>query len=490
MRRTDLFQIFLAFLLASLVGIQSMSFTAFASLGDLNGDGVVDRMDLAIVAKAFGSYAGQPGWNAKADINEDSSVDMIDVTIVAIEYSVNSSSKLSSFGKHSANWSSEEEIQIYQGSLEPPDIFVTHIWHAPEMPTIHEKHPDKEILIYRNLRQVVKTRTQQWACEADWRIAEYEFARKNNIILKDSTGKDVRSKTWNYLLADVGNPKWQQFIADWIKFYIENYGCDGVFLDNGLSSTEVEIYWDAVTKPINPRTGTYFTDGEIIQSNIQVHRIIRETIGKDKLIICNGIYHGKRFFEKKQAYLKILNHNTIDGFTSEGIFGGTSFWDENKWQKSVEFIKWLQDNWLVKGKIFCPHVNWCMPKTPTDLKRVWVGFEDGYSLEHSVTFHLASILLGIEAEVSELNFFSMDGCWYKPFAEKLFSLDLGEPATDYHRIGDKHVYARKFKKGLVIVNPTTASYTISLDDNYRTLDGKVLSSLTIRRYQGLILLVM
>jgi len=53
---------------------------------DLNNDGIVDILDIAIVAKAYGSYTGHPRWNPKADLNGDAMVDIIDVAKVAKEY--------------------------------------------------------------------------------------------------------------------------------------------------------------------------------------------------------------------------------------------------------------------------------------------------------------------------------------------------------------------------------------------------------------------
>ncbi|MGD0160804.1 MAG: dockerin type I domain-containing protein [Candidatus Bathyarchaeia archaeon] len=52
-------------------------------LGDVNGDGVVDLRDIALVARAFGSTPGGPNWNPAADINGDGTVNMEDVTLVA-----------------------------------------------------------------------------------------------------------------------------------------------------------------------------------------------------------------------------------------------------------------------------------------------------------------------------------------------------------------------------------------------------------------------
>jgi hypothetical protein len=52
-------------------------------LGDVNGDGVVNVLDLAIVSLAYGSFEGEPNYNPDADINADGVVDMRDLFIVA-----------------------------------------------------------------------------------------------------------------------------------------------------------------------------------------------------------------------------------------------------------------------------------------------------------------------------------------------------------------------------------------------------------------------
>ncbi len=52
-------------------------------LGDINGDGKVDIKDVAIVAKAFGSYPGHYLWNPDGDFNQDGKIDIRDLVIVA-----------------------------------------------------------------------------------------------------------------------------------------------------------------------------------------------------------------------------------------------------------------------------------------------------------------------------------------------------------------------------------------------------------------------
>jgi hypothetical protein len=54
--------------------------------GDLNGDGVVNMIDLSIVALAYLSKPGDPNWNPIADIAEPFGIiNIIDVAAVAKE---------------------------------------------------------------------------------------------------------------------------------------------------------------------------------------------------------------------------------------------------------------------------------------------------------------------------------------------------------------------------------------------------------------------
>jgi len=55
-------------------------------LGDLNGDGVVDILDIAMVAKAYGSYPGHKRWNANADIDNNNVIDILDIAKTARNY--------------------------------------------------------------------------------------------------------------------------------------------------------------------------------------------------------------------------------------------------------------------------------------------------------------------------------------------------------------------------------------------------------------------
>jgi acyl-homoserine lactone acylase PvdQ/plastocyanin len=53
---------------------------------DIDGNGIVNIVDIAKVAKAFGSKPGDSNWNPIADLNSDNQVNIVDVALVAKDY--------------------------------------------------------------------------------------------------------------------------------------------------------------------------------------------------------------------------------------------------------------------------------------------------------------------------------------------------------------------------------------------------------------------
>jgi len=54
--------------------------------GDVNGDCVVNVVDMALVALAFDSTPSSSNWNASADVNNDGVVNLLDLTLVGLNF--------------------------------------------------------------------------------------------------------------------------------------------------------------------------------------------------------------------------------------------------------------------------------------------------------------------------------------------------------------------------------------------------------------------
>lgn len=53
---------------------------------DVNGDGIVDILDLALVASVYGTSEGHPRYNPEADLNENDKIDIRDIAMVARDF--------------------------------------------------------------------------------------------------------------------------------------------------------------------------------------------------------------------------------------------------------------------------------------------------------------------------------------------------------------------------------------------------------------------
>jgi hypothetical protein len=75
-------------------GVSSFSFNINIAAGlglnkspDINGDGVVNGLDLAILSKAWGTIAGEPNYDYRCDFNNDGIVNGLDLGILAAAWS-------------------------------------------------------------------------------------------------------------------------------------------------------------------------------------------------------------------------------------------------------------------------------------------------------------------------------------------------------------------------------------------------------------------
>jgi len=55
-------------------------------MGDINGNGIVDMLDIGLACDAYGSFPGDSNWNFYADLNRDGTVDLRDIGITCNNY--------------------------------------------------------------------------------------------------------------------------------------------------------------------------------------------------------------------------------------------------------------------------------------------------------------------------------------------------------------------------------------------------------------------
>lgn len=61
------------------------------SMGDVNRDGIINLIDLEIIAEAYDSQPGDPNWCPRCDLNDDGLIDLTDIEIAGSNFGIYSS---------------------------------------------------------------------------------------------------------------------------------------------------------------------------------------------------------------------------------------------------------------------------------------------------------------------------------------------------------------------------------------------------------------
>jgi len=158
---------------------------------------------------------------------------------------------------------------------------------------------------------------------------------------------------------------------------------------------------------------------------------------------------------------------------------------EDWWKSSLDFAVWMENNFPASGG-----------------KYFLVDHQDssfgtgGNSLPPDMTeaqynefakYGYASRLLTLKSLDTLVNFGNYID---RAYPQSLFQINIGTPSEEeYHIIEDTHVYEKEFSGGLVLVNPTYDSYTVTVGSGYKNAvtGSSVSSTLTVQPHTGIIL---
>jgi hypothetical protein len=306
--------------------------------------------------------------------------------------------------------------------------------------------------------------------------------KNNGWLLKDTSGRYVTDSSGTVYYVDFGNSNVWNWYANWLSGIIRTYDLDGVQMDNTCFDTEA-FYYASTGNVVNPRTGSVWTDTDVVNAYIGYINTLRNYFGNDKIILCNGIYNGYHFERnvKHDNIEKLVSQSSLSGFISEGWLGAYSppWLSEDAWRHSLDMAVWMQDNVLAtrSNGIFMAVCPWA--STNPDI----YGSLNGVSSNQYTAYCVATMLLAAEYSGNALFLGATDS-----YSQALFNIDVGSPLNSYYVIGGTHVYARDYSDGKILVNPTSSSYTVQLTGSYITQDGvNTGNSITVPAHSGLIL---
>jgi hypothetical protein len=418
-------------------------------ISDVNGDDVVNILDLVLVAKAWNSNPQDPKWNPKLDLNADGLVNVLDVVIVAKDFGKRSieTEPLTKIRAHlvayGLNAIVDENVAFVASNF---DVVVTGFETASTIGEIKKLNPNITILGYRDIMMSAPS-------DDDWG----EVNSHEDWFLHDVNGKRLVHKDYGCYGMDVGNLGWQSHYARVVKDKLDRYPAfDGVFADDAWDASPYRYEeWTVPPEDIPPEIGQRWHNDMLgIIQNVK-------TIIGTKLLVLNT--------ENNDDYLDAADGKMFEHFVHKTSWGLDYYGGVDPLQ-DVDVLAEASK----RGKIFLTHSGAKIPDNPT---------QDDIDKAHNIMLYcLASHLLGVNGEKASFGFNSItsnDGSrGYCPE----FDAPLGSPVNQYYLIGS--VYARNFTNGRVLVNPTSSAYTVYLQGKYKTLDGQMVSEIVMQAHTG------
>ena len=313
-------------------------------------------------------------------------------------------------------------------------------------------NPDVIILMYRDIMGVSPSRK-------DWP----EVNSHEDWFLHDISGNRLIHKKWGWYAMDVGNPGWRMYYANYCKNKLDSYPAfDGIFADDVWEWHDYHnTVWTVDRSLVPPEIQQRWRN-----DMVEMIQYVKSVLGSKLLILNTNDWSGD--------YLKYADGMMFEGFVHASWWELDYFgWDGFNPLNHIDTLANLSST----GKYFLAHSGAKIPDNPTQA--------DIDKAKNMMIYCLASYLLGVNGEKATFGFnniYSKDGSrGYYPE----FDVPLGSPINDYYLLAS--VYSRDFENGKVLVNPTTSSYTVDLDSEYKTLDGQTVSNVTLDAHSGVIL---
>ena len=345
---------------------------------------------------------------------------------------------------------SEERIQ----HMAKFEVLITSFRIGPDVARIKTLNANIVILGYKDIMGIQPTDPDYPEVDAhdDW-------------FLHDLNGNRLVHKSYGWEALDVGKAGWREHYANYVKEIFAEYSFDGVFADDVWDFFIYKYKWTVPPSDIAAEIGERWHN-----DMLEMVRFVKESIG-EKLLIVNTSNDGD--------YVDACDGKMEEGFVHPSWYAFDEFHDDYIDRESINSV----ENICQRGKYVLAHSGF------EELGSNKTFVESHPEIVHKMLMYcFSSYLLAINGSKASFGFgniWNLDGSrgYYLEFD---LAKQLGGPISGYYPFNS--VYARDFENGKVLVNPTTSSYNVLLDQDYKTLDGQTVSSVTLDDHTGVILL--
>jgi hypothetical protein len=331
------------------------------------------------------------------------------------------------------------------------DIIAAHMaTYKPWVSQMKAANPDLELDVYVNgTFSSSKSSTQ---------YPESWYAR-------DKAGNKIMARGFNTWLMNPRSTAWISEVTSTCQYRLSYSGYDGCFIDvlgtSGLNPTSV------TGLPIDPRTGLEWTKRDWMDATSALGASVRSSIAP-RPIMANGLGFGVPYFDPtapRERLLDGVSTAMAEVFVREPGSPVNFYRNETTWKKDVDMVA----DAVARGSRIVVTT------------KVWTS-ATAAQIDDWHRYALATFLLGYSPGRA---FFTFRSDHLHSTPSPYWDVPIGAPTGPYAKVGS--IYRRAFSNGLVLVNPTTSSATMALPGSYATLNGNVVTSVTLPPHTGQIL---
>jgi hypothetical protein len=328
----------------------------------------------------------------------------------------------------SANYSQTAAHQSY---------VILQSWETKRLQELHAQNPGLKVLVYKNLAFAA----EQKKSTTSTGVSTQEAEANQQWFLTNLQGQRIASQGYNWLWAmDVGDPAYQQRWYEKVAAELESQGWDGVFLDD--VNPTMKYHYDVTEVAKYPSDAAY--TAAMRSALAYVGPRIQ---ARGKLAIAN-FATWVEYPSTCNEWLSYVSGGLDEMFAKWGRNTGEGYRSEGQWTRQLEEVKYAAS----QGKQF-------------------MAFTQGSSGEtQAARFGYGTVLLGTSGTAS----YAFTPNYASETWMPEYDYDLGAPTGSETR-DSNGVHRRSFERGLVLVNPTGSSQSVSFGGTY---SGSGLSNAT------------
>jgi hypothetical protein len=308
---------------------------------------------------------------------------------------------------------------------------VLQAWQTQKMEELHRSNPNVKVLVYKNLGFSASGATPEGTSPSGVAYGE----AKPSWFLKNTSGQNFTGEGFPWLWAmDIGSREYQEKWTQNVVSELTSKGWDGVLLDDASATMKYHYNPSAIAK--------YPSDASYAAAMESALAYIGPRIqAAGKLAIPNFA----TWVETPQTYdnwLQYVSGALDEMFVKWGRSApGEGYREPGQWKTQMEEARYANQH----GKIFLAFTQ----GTTGDTQAQRYGY--------------ASVLMGSESA-------SLSSYAYTPnYATEQwmpeYEYEIGSP-TGLASVGSEGVWRRGFSNGLVLVNPSNTTRTVSFGGTY------------------------